>query len=159
MGNLFCTDSKKGRGADDRSQPKVPPPKQKRTNEADHALLKLKTQRDKLQIQKKHMITLKNADIEKAKSYLKEQPPNKKFAAFCLKKKAHHEKLIENCDNSMITIIQLIDNVEMAQIQAEVECFFCLYGNVSLEDENGREFIFLMVCSWVVLKTFFPHRL
>lgn len=160
MGNLFCSDSK-GR-KDDGGQKAAPPPKPKRTDDTDRGILQLKTQRDKLQIQRKNVMKMVEQDVEKAKQYLKETPPNKKFAGFCLKKKAHHLKMVENCDNSMMTLLQLIDNVEMARVQAEVvkalekgnSCLKEMRDEVSVdrvqllmdETEEFREWVGLHFC-------------
>ncbi|CAD7971740.1 unnamed protein product [Amoebophrya sp. A25] len=95
---------------------KVPPPP--RATEADRAILQMKVQRDTLIQQKKKVAHMANAELEKAKDFLREDKKN--LAAFCIKKKTIHEKLVTSCDNALIKLYELIDNVEMTAIQADV---------------------------------------
>lgn len=69
-----------------------------RTNETDKALLKLKLQRDALSTHKKKLVKLIETDQGHAVLLLREG--KKKYAIFALKKKVHHEKLLETCETA-----------------------------------------------------------
>lgn len=121
MGGRVCKEKREGH--DDERRPnklnsKDPPPQKSRTDSVDRAILQLKLQRDQLQQHKKKLQVMVDNDTEKAKDLLRQQ--RKKLAIFALKAKTHHEKLIETCDNALLSVLQLIDNTEMARIQADV---------------------------------------
>ena len=44
----------------------------------------------------------------------------KKKAAYCLKRKTHHEKLIEQTENCWLQLIELIEKTEMTRLQSDV---------------------------------------
>mmetsp|Transcript_10572 Transcript_10572/g.25779 ORF Transcript_10572/g.25779 Transcript_10572/m.25779 type:complete len:242 (+) Transcript_10572:175-900(+) len=120
MGNRqSCTDKT---GKKDAQQPQLPapppPPKKKNTNETDRAILKLKLQRDDLQKQKRKMATLVSQEAELVKEKLRNK--QKQVALFHLKRKNIHEKQILSCENALLKLLELIDNVEMTRIQANV---------------------------------------
>ncbi|CEM02551.1 unnamed protein product [Vitrella brassicaformis CCMP3155] len=97
---------------------RCPPAKEKkpdRITDSDRAVLDLKAQRDQLQIHKRKLQSTISSDLSAAKRFI--ETKKKSLALLALKKKKHHETLIDQCDQHLLKIAELISNVEYAQVQ------------------------------------------
>ncbi|CAD7961391.1 unnamed protein product, partial [Amoebophrya sp. A120] len=89
-----------------------------RTTDQDRTLLQLKLQRDDLNKQKKRFANLIEEEAIIVNTCLREK--KKQLALFHLKKKTIHGKMLTNCDNALLKLLELIDNVELLQMQQSV---------------------------------------
>uniref|UniRef100_A0A0G4FT67 Charged multivesicular body protein 6 n=1 Tax=Chromera velia CCMP2878 TaxID=1169474 RepID=A0A0G4FT67_9ALVE len=104
MGNLF---GKRRRQSD---------PGDEKITDADRAILDLKNQKDQLTIHKRKLAALIPKDVEAAKKMIAEG--RKQLALLALRKKKHHEKLVQDCENHLMMVEEMIGRVEMQQLES-----------------------------------------
>lgn len=112
--NSYSTAHSQETSSHEKQKEKVVP---SRTTDRDRGILQMKVQRDKLLKHRKKLEGMIVLDLDTAKKYLTEVNKNLNKAKFALTKKKHHEKLVEQIDNSVAVILKLIDDVEFASVQ------------------------------------------
>ncbi|KAF8819520.1 putative Charged multivesicular body protein 6-A [Cardiosporidium cionae] len=89
-----------------------------RVSTDDLAILKLKSQRDLLLIEKRNLLIQVEKDMESARSFLSQKDKN--LALIALRKKKHHSQLVIECSKYILQMEELISSVEFAVVQQSV---------------------------------------
>jgi charged multivesicular body protein 6 len=84
----------------------------------DRAVFELKVQRDKISMHAKKMESQADADAQAVTKCLR--AGKKDLALLMLKRKKHHEKLVLQSEEYKLQVMQLISNLEVAQVQAKM---------------------------------------
>ncbi|KAF4662171.1 Charged multivesicular body protein 6 [Perkinsus chesapeaki] len=92
--------------------------KKGRTDDNDRAILDLKVQRDQLEIHRRKLRVQVSLDEQAARKCVRER--NKQVALLALRKKKHHEQLLDETEGYLSKVAELIGSVEMARVQADV---------------------------------------
>jgi len=94
-------------------------PKKNRIDNTDVAVLDLKAQQDQLTIHKRKLEAMVPKDEEAARKMMRENR-DKKVIMLALKKKKHHLSLIDDTEGHIERIREMISNIEMQRVQADV---------------------------------------
>ncbi|EER19449.1 Charged multivesicular body protein, putative [Perkinsus marinus ATCC 50983] len=113
MGSLFSS-SRHRSSSEERQRRRKPV----RTNDNDRAILDLKVQRDQLDMHKRKLRVQVGMDEQAARRCIREK--NKQVALLALRKKKHHELLLDETEGYLVKVAELIGSVEMARVQADV---------------------------------------
>jgi len=112
MGGLFSSRRKSERQSESA-------PKKNRIDDTDVAVLDLKAQQDQLTIHKRKLEALVPKDEEAARKLMRDKR-DKKLILLALKKKKHHISLIDDTDGHILRLQEMISNIEMQRVQADV---------------------------------------
>eukprot|EP00769_Ergobibamus_cyprinoides_P001369 gnl/Ergobibamus_cyprinoides/24.p1 GENE.gnl/Ergobibamus_cyprinoides/24~~gnl/Ergobibamus_cyprinoides/24.p1 ORF type:complete len:267 (+),score=65.82 gnl/Ergobibamus_cyprinoides/24:108-908(+) len=109
MGSIFsklgCAPSSKGR-------------QRTKITSADRAVLDIKIQRDKLTRYQRRLVVVSEEELAAARRFIAEGHPDR--AKLCLRKRQLQQKLLEQSDNQLLTLQQLVSQIEFTAVQQQV---------------------------------------
>jgi len=115
MGNLFGGNKRHKPNPESEKKHASPEPQ---VEDSDRAMLDLKGQKDQIVRQKRKIQQKLTKDEEAARALVKSG--KKEQAMLVLRKKKQHQQLVDTCENHLLKLDDLIEQVEMAKVTKEV---------------------------------------